>query len=215
MELVRYDAMCRAIAECHSVDEVCEIQSKVKALEEYARQARNTDAERKAAEIRLRAEKRAGALYSEMERSPTASGGDVKSETARNDCAPISEYREALERTGVSERTAQRWQELSRVPDDVFEDALRDPEKPTTTGILKLAKDAPKLDPLALWVWGRMRDFERDVIGKVEVDELLARMTDGMLNDVRRIAPILCDFFGSVGDEINPYGLRSLEDERF
>ena len=39
------------------------------ALEEYARQACNTKAEWKAAEIRIRAERKAGQLMSEMEKS--------------------------------------------------------------------------------------------------------------------------------------------------
>jgi hypothetical protein len=55
-ELIRYDAMCRAIAEAHAVDEVKDIRDKARALEMYAHQAQNTEAERQAAEIRFRAE---------------------------------------------------------------------------------------------------------------------------------------------------------------
>ena len=40
-ELVRYDAMCHAIAECHSVDEVADLHDKALALEVYAKQAMN------------------------------------------------------------------------------------------------------------------------------------------------------------------------------
>ena len=49
-----YEAMCRAIAECQRVDEVKEIHDKALALELYARQALNQDAENTAKEIRLR-----------------------------------------------------------------------------------------------------------------------------------------------------------------
>lgn len=64
--LVRYDAMVIAIAECHQVDEVKDLRDKAKALEVYAKQARNLDAEHKAAEVRIRAERRCGQLLAEM-----------------------------------------------------------------------------------------------------------------------------------------------------
>src|SRR5712692_4367740 len=60
--LARYDAMCTAIAACHRVDEAKEIRDQAKALEVYAHEALNTEAERKAIEIRIRAERRAGKL---------------------------------------------------------------------------------------------------------------------------------------------------------
>ena len=61
-DLALYDRMCTAIAECHRVDEVKDLRDKAMALEIYAKQAKNTDAERRACEIRLRAERRTGEL---------------------------------------------------------------------------------------------------------------------------------------------------------
>jgi hypothetical protein len=55
--LVRYDAMLLAIEQCHKVDEIKELHDKALALELYAKVAMNTDAERKAVEIRIRAER--------------------------------------------------------------------------------------------------------------------------------------------------------------
>jgi hypothetical protein len=54
--------VCHAIDAAHSIDEVKEIRNQAVALEHYARQAQNTDAEREAAEIRMRAERKAGQL---------------------------------------------------------------------------------------------------------------------------------------------------------
>ena len=61
-DLVRYDAMCRAIAEAHVIDEVKDIRDKALALEVYYRQAKNIENECRAAEIRVRAEKKAAQL---------------------------------------------------------------------------------------------------------------------------------------------------------
>lgn len=61
--------MCSTIAECHRLDEVKDIRDKARALEMYARQARNLEAERKACEIRLRAERRSGELLRELARA--------------------------------------------------------------------------------------------------------------------------------------------------
>jgi hypothetical protein len=54
-----------AIAAAYAVDEVKDIRDKARAIEMYARQAQNTEAERQAGEIRLRAERRCGQLLAE------------------------------------------------------------------------------------------------------------------------------------------------------
>ena len=58
--LIKYDAMCRAIDAAYEVDEAKDIRDKAVALEAYFQQAKNVEAERRACEIRLRAERKAG-----------------------------------------------------------------------------------------------------------------------------------------------------------
>jgi len=103
-QLQKYDAMLSAITTCHRVDEVKEIHDKALALECYARQAMNIEAERQAAEIRIRAERHAGRLMRDLQRKP----GQRTDRTSRNGVGKSS-YRETLEKTGLDERTAQRW----------------------------------------------------------------------------------------------------------
>ena len=55
--------MIEAIDTCHRIDEVRDIRERAIALSVYARQAKNIEAERRAAEIRLRAERKAGAFW--------------------------------------------------------------------------------------------------------------------------------------------------------
>lgn len=207
-ELAIYDRMCSAIAECHRVDEVKDLRDKAMALEMYAKQAKNTDAERRACEIRLRAEARTGELLKALARAPESKGGDLRS--ASKAATPIhpSPYAETLARTGISRQTAHRYEALANVPKDVFEAALRDPVKPTTTGVLAKAEatkavqqardPAPQMPPDSLWLWGRLRDLEREGYFDKEPGALLAPMTETMRADVLRILPLALDFFNAL-----------------
>lgn len=187
--LVRYERMVTAIAECHSVDEVSEIHSKARALEIYAQQAKNVDAERKATEIRLRAERRTGELLKELQRSPQSKGGRI---SASNDATPKSEFSEALDRTGITRQTASRYQALAAVPEPAFERHLKAPEtKPTTSGILRAANGAVRMDDCSLRVWGVLRDFERDGRMDRDVADVFGGMTNTMQADVRRVLPAI------------------------
>jgi N6-adenosine-specific RNA methylase IME4 len=68
-QLMRYDAACRALAECSSVDEVKDILDKAEAIRAYARQADNPDLQRQADQIRFRAKDRLGELLAQSERN--------------------------------------------------------------------------------------------------------------------------------------------------
>jgi hypothetical protein len=65
-----------------------------------------------AAEISLLASRKAGEILSQLERSD---GGRPKRKT-RDNVSPVSRYRQTLQETRTSVRTAQRWQELAKVP---------------------------------------------------------------------------------------------------
>jgi hypothetical protein len=83
--VVRYDAMRRAIATASGVEQVKDIRDRVAALEYYAREGRNIEAARQFAEIRLRAEYKAGELLHRSGRSANAGGfqgGDRPAGTA-------------------------------------------------------------------------------------------------------------------------------------
>jgi hypothetical protein len=147
-ELVRYDAMCHAIAAAYRVDEVKDIRDKAMALEMYARLAQNTEAERQACEIRLRAERRMGQLLRDMEKER---GRPAK-----------ASRRATLSDLGVSRNQSSRWQKLADMPDEQFDRALSVADQhPSTSGIIaSVTEPKPKqMDDRALWLWGRLGDI--------------------------------------------------------
>jgi hypothetical protein len=94
-----------------AVDEVKDIRDKAQALEIYQRQARNTDAEWKACEIRLRAERRCGQLLAEMEKARGARGnpGGQGATIVRSHDATT----QSLADLGITKTQSSRWQKLA------------------------------------------------------------------------------------------------------
>jgi len=174
-ELIRYDAMCRAIADSYEVDEVKDLRDKALAIEIYARQAKNFEAERQACEIRLRAERRWGQLYKAAAKAHRTGNQHTGSLGRREGTKTLADM-------GVSYDQSSRWQGLAEVDDDAFEDALGQPSL-STTGILNGQKKHPVdlVSDEALWLWGRLQDFKRHGI----LDQDPATMGQTMLPHMR------------------------------
>jgi hypothetical protein len=194
--LVKYDAMCSAIEAAHEVDEVKDIRDKAVALEHYARQAQNTDAERQACEIRLRAERKAGQL---LARAPKANGGRP-SQTGASGIPIIP----TLDDLGISKKQSSQWQKLGAMPQHDFDLAIGTAVKPPSTkGVLRAAEEpvSPRryVANDALWLWGRLRDFECDGLLEKEPGEVMETMTDAMKDDVHRLAPKVAAWLKRIG----------------
>jgi hypothetical protein len=192
--LVRYDTMCSAIAAAYTVDEVKNIRDRVAALEHYSRQAHNVEAERQCCEIRLRAERKAGELLAKTQKAKGARG-NPRGRGARivQSDGPTAQTLSGL---GITRDQSSQWQRLAAVPEPQFEAALAGPGRPTTNGIITAAFP-PKPKPVsseALWLWGRLRDFERDGLLAMHPSEVLATMTAEMLDDVVELAPHVADW---------------------
>ncbi|WP_250518522.1 hypothetical protein [Caballeronia sp. ATUFL_M1_KS5A] len=190
----RYESMCRAIAECDAIDEVKDLRDKAMALEVYARQAMNVEAERQAQRIRVRAERRAGEL---LKTTPKRTGGDAAK--ARSKQTTEFSPPPALADLGISKDKSAQWQQLADVPEPAFQAALEDEFEPITAArIIERQKPLPepdlrakinRMDSRALWLCGCVRDFERDKVNEVAPRELFDAMTDPMRAHIVRLAP--------------------------
>jgi hypothetical protein len=202
--LVRYDAMVKAIAECHAVDEVKDLRDKAMALEIYQRQAQNLEAERKACEVRLRAERRCGEILNAMKEAGAMAKGTLKEGQQLPQSHAATTESKTLADLGISKTQSSRWQALARVPEHEFENALRDPgTKPTTSGILARTEPEHRISSEALFIWGRLRDLEREGYFGKSAGYLMSTMTDAMRADVQRLIPLLSEWAQTLEEEIS------------
>jgi hypothetical protein len=196
--LIRYDAMCHAIDAAYEVDEVKSIRDAAIAWEVYSRQARNVEAERRACEIRLRAERKAGQLLSQMDKAKGAAQPGIGRAGGTRSDGPT-----ALRDLGVSKQQSSDWQKLGKIPDAEFETAMELPRKATTAGIIRdTMPPEPTKVPVsheALWLWGRMLDFERDGLLAKPAGDVLLTMTSQMLDDVHQLAPRVARWLCQIG----------------
>jgi hypothetical protein len=192
MQLVKYDAMVKAIAMAYKVDEVKDIRDKAVALEAYAKQAKNTEAERRACEIRLRAERKAGQLLKKM---PKAKGG----QPSKKNRGP--EGSSTLNSKGISKKQSKTWQKLGTIPDEQFEAALDQADKPTTNGIIRATSEPkhPSVATDALWLWGWLRDFERSGMFEKKPAEVMETLTPTMSDFVHTLAPKVAAWLKRIG----------------
>lgn len=129
--LAKYDAMYRAITECHSVDEAKEIRDRAAAFAVYERQTKNVYLERLVTEIRLRAERRCGELLIEMaengERKSRGGDGSNQHEQKSNDktiALTLADLR-------ITKQESMAWQQLAKMPQLEFDKVARS-QKPVT-----------------------------------------------------------------------------------
>jgi hypothetical protein len=77
-------------------------------------------------------------------------------------------------------------------------------EEPTKANLNREIISKPKAEPqkimdqTALWLWGRLRDFERDNVLSKDIAFLISEMTEPMRDDVRRLVPMVRDFLNNV-----------------
>jgi|HubBroStandDraft_6_1064221.scaffolds.fasta_scaffold00329_7 hypothetical protein len=137
--LIRYDAARRALAAAHRVDEVKAIRDKAEAVRVYAKQAGDFALQNQAAEIRIRAERRAGELLVDMQTSGERHAKERGRPTKVS--SPTT-----LPKLGITRDQSSKWQRLAGMIDDATFDAAvalakeKDGEL-TTAGLLRAIRE--------------------------------------------------------------------------
>lgn len=133
-----YDAAKTALQKAVKVDDVKKIRDKAEALRAYAKQQdENLELQNYCAEIRLRAERRAGQILIEMKQAKERRSGHGNQKAESHDVIP------KLADLGISLNQSSQWQKIANIPDDEFEKHVAETKagkkELTTTATLKLA----------------------------------------------------------------------------
>jgi len=124
MELVKYNAMCAAIAEARSVDEVVLMRDKAAAIAAAAKISKNREPEIYASEIRIRAERRLGEMIREQKETVGLNAGAMGSVVTGSDRVPLKDTRPTLADVGIDKKLSSRAQAIASIPEDDFEQTL-------------------------------------------------------------------------------------------
>ena len=136
-ELIHFDKAKRELALATSIDEVKEIRDKAEALRQYAKQAgEGLIMQNQCAEIKIRAERRAGELIPEQ----FPHGGDRKSSCPESNLKDI----------GISEHQSVKYQAIASVPEKEFEahiGKVKDAKRELTSiSVYRYAKNLHKVE---------------------------------------------------------------------
>jgi N6-adenosine-specific RNA methylase IME4 len=125
MELIRYEAACRAVSEAKNFDEIKEISDSAEAMRAYARQAKNKGLEIDAAEIRFRAERRIGEMEKQQKELGLLNKGGRPSNKPGSKTNPLFTP-PTLKEIGLDKALASRCRKFASVPEEQFEELIGD-----------------------------------------------------------------------------------------
>jgi N6-adenosine-specific RNA methylase IME4 len=121
VRLINFDRARQALEEAHSFDEVKQIRDQAEAIRAYIKQQKGSlIMQNQAAEIKIRAERRAGEMLGETEKQHGARPAD--NFTGLHDVIPPP----TLKELGISEIQSHRWQTMADVPEERVEQLIEE-----------------------------------------------------------------------------------------
>lgn len=132
-QLVRYEQARTALAAVHSYDEVKDIMDQAERAAVYARQANDSELIKYATEIRVRAQRKAGEMLAQTEKSRGAAGiGPIALHA-------MERNRPTLAEMGITHNQSSNWQALASMSEEHFEatvEAAKDTAGEVTTAFM-------------------------------------------------------------------------------
>lgn len=140
-----------------------------------------------------------------QDRGEVASRGGERSGLEHSPTAPTAADI-GLTRKDIHEARAVRDAELADpgVTERTLKEIVDRGEEPTKAKLNREVFSKPKpappktMHPSALWLWGRLKDFERDGIIDFNPQFLITEMSGPMRADVKRLAPLVRDFLSQI-----------------
>ena len=142
-DLILVDRAKQALAEASNIDEIKEVIDRAEAIRLYFRKAADgLDAQNQAAEIKIRAERRAGELLREIDRERR--GGDRRSKS-RGGALKLADL-------GINKNQSSRWQQIAAIDEPTFEQHIaktkNNGRELTSAATLKLARQLASQAPV-------------------------------------------------------------------
>lgn len=154
--LLKLDKAYSALMEAKTIDELKDIRDKAEALRLYVKQQKQSlEMQNACAELKIRAERRAGELLKEMERANK--NDNLKRGPMSQAETSGSEYSHAIDEANISRSTAYRWQTIAELPEENFEQEIAETKNNsnelTSSRMLQkarrfVAKDKPAPPPI-------------------------------------------------------------------
>lgn len=134
------------LSEAKSMDDILHIRDIAEAARVYAQAARlGLENQNEAAEIKIRAERKAGEMLAQI--NTHLQGGDRRSKSTVDF---DNVYRATLQEEKIPDATASRWQMIASLPEDEFEDHIHetkaDGKELTTVGIIREVMNKKRSD---------------------------------------------------------------------
>ena len=138
--LIHFENARRELELARTVDEVKQIRDKAEAMRLYCKQALHSlEMQNQCAEIKLRAERKAGDMLRDTEKHPP---GPIP---IKDRCHDATDLPPRLEDLGISKSQSSRWQKISEIPEESFEEFIETTKSKeaelTSHGALLLARE--------------------------------------------------------------------------
>jgi phage N-6-adenine-methyltransferase len=181
--LAQLSQASRMLAEASSLEDIQQIRGIAQMASEYAKAAKlGLEAQNTAAEIKIRAERKAGELLSKLKRDAPQQAR-ITSKLGND-----SPYRQALRDSDTSYQDANRWQQVALIPEIRFEsfidEAKENGQEITTNKAVQLAKRPHVTNNSGNNEWYTPKKYIQavyDVLGTIELDPASSQMANEVI----------------------------------